>query len=346
MPALEMAQDTGQLISWLKKEGEEVFQGEPLMEIETDKVTVEIEAPASGRLANVTAAPGDEVPVGEVIALILAPGEEAPITEKRPEVSQRATQPTPDAKKVWPQAQPTGGFNASPLAMRVAAEHGIDLASVKPTGGRIEKADVLAYVQGLELKDGRPRLSPASPKARRLAKENNLDIRSLTGSGPEGAVLVSDVMAALAEPKPIVEALPLTNVWRVMTERVTQSWTSAPHFYLLREVDASRFVAWREHAQRLTDFKITYTDLLVRVVAAALNAHPRLNGSWQEGEIILNKEINIGLAVAIEEGLIVPVVHQADELSLNQIAQRRGDLVERAQSGKLKPEDLRNGARK
>jgi pyruvate dehydrogenase E2 component (dihydrolipoamide acetyltransferase) len=345
MPALEMAQDTGKLIQWLKREGEEVSKGEPLMEIETDKVTVEIEAPANGKLANVTARPGDEVPVGEVIAMIIGPGEEAP----QPSGTLRGTQLAPariepGSTKSGDQETSPAELNASPLALRVAAQHGVDLRSVKPDGGRIEKSDVLAYVQrAASPGNGGPRLSPASPKARRLALENDLQVEDIQGSGPGGAVLAADVSAVLAAAVPEVEILPVSNVWKVMVERVTQSWTSAPHFYLMREVDASRLVAWREYAQRQTDQKITYTDLLVRVAAAGLRRHPRANASWHADQVILNSEIHIGLAVAVEEGLIVPVIHRADQLSLDQIAQQRKDLVTRAQSGKLKPEDLRNG---
>lgn len=345
MPALEMAQDTGKLIQWLKQEGETVSKGEPLMEIETDKVTVEIEAPSSGRLANVTARPGDEVPVGEVIALILEPGEEA----SQPSPTMQSAQPAhtnfePGPAKPGDQKPTSAGLNASPLAMRVAAQHGVDLRSVKPDSGRIEKADVLAYVQkGASLGNGGPRLSPASPKARRLAFDNNLQVEDIQGSGPGGAVLAADVSAVLSTVVPEVETLSVSNVWKVMVKRVTQSWTSAPHFYLQREVDASRLVTWREHAQRQTDQKITYTDLLVRVAAAGLKSHPRVNASWRADQITLNSEIHIGLAVAVEEGLIVPVIHQADQLSLDQIAQQRQDLVTRAESGKLNPDDLRNG---
>jgi pyruvate dehydrogenase E2 component (dihydrolipoamide acetyltransferase) len=128
-----------------------------------------------------------------------------------------------------------------------------------------------------------------------------------------------------------------------MAERITQSWTSAPHFYLLREVNASRLIAWRSLSKEHTAKRITYTDLLVKVVAAALRQHPQANAAWNQGKIILNDEINIGLAVAVEAGLIVPVIHQADQLSLSQIADRRDQLVALAQDGRLGLEDLQGG---
>ena len=128
-----------------------------------------------------------------------------------------------------------------------------------------------------------------------------------------------------------------------MAERMTTSWTTAPHFYLVREVDVSRLVAWRERASRQTGVRVTYTDLLVKLVAAALVHHPRVNVAWRDGAIVPNAETSIGLAVAIDDGLVVPVVHRADALGLAQIAARREDLVGRAQAGKLRPADIQGG---
>jgi pyruvate dehydrogenase E2 component (dihydrolipoamide acetyltransferase) len=128
-----------------------------------------------------------------------------------------------------------------------------------------------------------------------------------------------------------------------MAQRLQQSWTTVPHFYLEREVNASQFVHWRERLQSRTNTKITYTDLMVKVVAAALRKHPRLNAGWIKDEIVLNDDINIGLAVAIEDGLLVPVVQHADRLGMSEIAARRAEVVERAQAGKLTPDDLSGG---
>ena len=128
-----------------------------------------------------------------------------------------------------------------------------------------------------------------------------------------------------------------------MAERVTQSWTSTPHFYLLREVNASRLMAWREQLQMQIEPQPTYTDLLVKLVAAALSRHEQVNASWNDGKIVLHREINVGLAVAVKDGLVVPVIHQANEQSLSQIAERRQNMVSRAQAGKLSAEDLANG---
>jgi pyruvate dehydrogenase E2 component (dihydrolipoamide acetyltransferase) len=313
MPALELAQETGKVLRWLKSPGDTVVKGEPIVEIETDKVTVEIEAPASGVLREVSAGEGDVVAVGKTIALIFASGEA-----------------TTDAT-----------VKASPLARKVAEEHGVDLARVKTASGRIEKADVLAHVERHKTSaaDGvATRLLAASPKARRLAAERGVDLSAVRGSGPSGAVVVADVPAEARATGPSVG-----NVWRIMAERMTTSWTTAPHFYLVREVDVSRLKAWRERASAQTGARITYTDVLVRLVAAALTRHPRVNVAWKDGAIFQHGGIDIGLAVAIDDGLVVPVLRGADALTLADIAARREDLVGRAQAGKLRPADIQGG---
>ena len=366
LPALGMAQETGIIVRWLKNEGEEVAKGEPLAEIETDKATVEIEAPATGVLANVTGAVGIEIPVGQVIAAILAPGEssqEAGVGRVGPVRGKTSTDGhvTPNVEESFP------GPAVSPLAARIAAEHNLDLSSIKSAGRRIQRADVLAHIQDqqapVSTTTSKARLTPASPKARRLAAEQGKDLAAIQGTGPAGAVLVADVLAAKVQAvlAPVAETVKasageqresaVSNTWRIMAERMTSSWTSAPHFYLVREVNASRLISWREQIQKRSTEKVTYTDLFVKIVAAALREHPRLNSSWHEGKIMLNEEIHVGLAVAlqfvaprfIEGGLVVPVIHRADELSVQDIARLRKDLVARAQAGKLRPQDIQGG---
>lgn len=350
MPALGMAQETGILLQWLKAEGDEVAQGEPLIEIETDKATVEVEAPTSGILANVTAGPGDEVPVGQVIALILVPGEETPAVV------------TPDAVVVA--ATPAAGGESkvlsSPLAARIAGDYDVDLAQVPTTGSRIHKEDVLAYI---ESRDDGYHLSPASPKARQLAGQHNLDVSVISGRGPNGAVLTDDVLAAIKaqavaeaaipapQPAPAppstlpsaTQILPVSRIWRVGAQRLTQSWTTTPHFYLTKEVNASQLISWRAEVKQRVAENVTFTDLLVKLVATALRRHPRLNVRWQEGNIVLNDDINLGLAVAVDDGLLVPVIPQADRLGLSEIAVRRKALVSGAQAGKLSPSEMSGG---
>jgi pyruvate dehydrogenase E2 component (dihydrolipoamide acetyltransferase) len=276
MPMLGMAQETGKVLRWLKQDGDAVRKGEPLLEVETDKVTVEIEAPADGTLAGVRVPEGTDVPVGEVIALVLAEGEAAPPVE----------------------TEPRGVREVEALA---AAPVTMPPASVRKRG----------------------RL--ASPKARRLARERGIDLDSLSGSGPNGAIVAADVENGKPPPAPV------SNVWRVMAERVQRAWQDVPHFYLHRDVDASRLLSWKQVAPEGT----SVTDLLVRVCAVALKRHPRVNAG--DG-------VNIGIAVATEEALIVPVVHGADRLTLPQISERRRAVAEAARTGRLRPEDVQGGS--
>lgn len=332
MPALGMAQETGTLLRWLKSAGDSVTKGEPLMEIETDKAAVEIEAPASGILTSVTAQVGDVIPVGQRIALILAPGESD---------GQSSPPSKPDPGSSVTSAATSLPVTATPVAARLAAEHHLDITRVKPSGGQIRKEDVLAYLNSQNKSTPTPRVL-ASPKARRLAQEQGLDLKSLAGTGPQGAVLSADVVAAQAS-KPALEHPLVSRTWRVMVDRLTQAWATVPHFYLMRDVNASRLVAWRETMQNQSPEKITYTDLLVRLVAAALKKYPRLNAYWQGETIVLNPQINVGIAVAVEDGLLVPVIQRADELTLTQLAARRTEIISRAKSGKLTLDDLSGG---
>ncbi|HEU4450387.1 MAG TPA: dihydrolipoamide acetyltransferase family protein [Gaiellaceae bacterium] len=307
MPALGMAQETGRVLRWLKAEGDAVAKGEPLMEVETDKVTVEIEAPAEGLLAAVRAEAGTDVPVGQAVALILAPGEVAP---ENGGAARSAEAPS-----------------APPAAVAAA---------------------------GRPLRAGRAaRRRLASPKARRLAAEQGIDLDALgDGSGPHGAVLAADVAAArpaaAARPPAAAQAgaaaeLPVSRIWEVMAERTTRSWTTAPHFYLVRDVDAGRLQSWRRAARARLGLDVSVTDLLVRATAAALRGHPRANAAWVDGAVRRNDEINVGIAVAVEDGLVVPVVHGADRIGVAGIAARREEIVARAREGSLRPDDVERG---
>ncbi|HEY0755153.1 MAG TPA: dihydrolipoamide acetyltransferase family protein [Ktedonobacteraceae bacterium] len=386
LPALGMSQDTGKIVHWLKAEGEQVAQGEPLVEIETDKATVELEAPASGLLTHISAAAGDDVPVGQVIAIVLTAAEAAETAGQRkqsvvppaeptplPDASQngqkRGGQPRPLSTSAGAELNGSGtsvasarpsAVAASLLASRIAAEHRIDLSQVKATGQRVQKADVLAYLRHQPaVEEGQ--LLPASPKARRLAREQGQDLAIIAGSGPGGAVLSADILAAVEAEKAVpparIQAIPaptpatgeasnlaVSNIWRIMAERTTQSWQEVPHFYLAREVHVSRMIAWREHLKSERGAQeVTYTDLLVKIVALALRRHPRVNAIWDAGKIALLTGIHVGLAVAVEEGLVVPVIHDADKLGLREIARERKELVDRARGGKLRPQDISGG---
>ena len=301
MPALEMAQETGKLLSWFKKEGEAVAKGERLLEIETDKIVVELEAPADGVLAGVRSQEGAVVPVGQTIAWIVAPGEQVPAE------SETAAAPTARAVSS-PSAQPVG--------------HALPSAAPSEGGPRI------------------------SPKARRLAEQKGVDIHKIRGTGPGGSISSEDVLAAAEAPAaaapapaPAPAAEPLSAIARLMAERTTQSWTQAPHFFLVREVDASALMA----ARVKLGSTYTVTDFLISLTARALSKHPKMNASWSSGAIHLNPSINISLAVAVKDGVVGAVIHNTDRAELADIAAQRKDLAERARSGHLRPQDISGG---
>jgi pyruvate dehydrogenase E2 component (dihydrolipoamide acetyltransferase) len=303
MPALGMSQETGKLLRWLKNEGEAVTKGEPLMEIETDKVTVEIEAPADGILAGISAGEGEDIPVGRAVAFVLAEGEDLPRT-------------------VVP-------VTAAPAP--IAAE-----STSAPTNGSAT----------MDLAPARRVL--ASPKARRIARERGIQIEDLQGTGPRGAIQAADVLAH--EPRPVVDARAappqpiVSSAWRTMAERMQQSWRDVPHFFLERDLDATRLNSWRETIRRRPGYeKVTHTDLLIVICAAALSEHPRVNATWQDGTVVHQGAINVGIAVSTDDALIVPVVHGADRLELIAVAKERGDLVARARERKLRPADITGG---
>lgn len=310
MPALEMAQETGTLVSWMKQEGEQVRKGEMLLEVETDKAVVEIEAAGDGLLAGITAKVGDVIPVGQTIAWLLQPGESIPAAPDAPAVTGRRTDVAPVEA---PAAAGVGGPRVS-------------------GGGRV------------------------SPKARRLAKEHGVDLALVTGSGPGGEVLADDILAAAGSDRLAsgragdagvasdvgVEAP--NAIGRLMAERTTQSWTSVPHFFLTRDVDATALSAAREAllpaVEQSHGVRITHTDLLVAAVGRTLRTHPRLNASWEPTGIRSHPHVHVAVAMAVDGGVVTAVVRDADTASPADIAVRRRDLTERARAGRLQPGDI------
>jgi len=300
MPALEMAQETGKLVAWRKAEGDGVAKGEPLLEIETDKAVLEVESPADGVLAGINAQAGDVVPVGKIIAWIVRPGEAPP-------------------------------------------------SEVALSGSQIQKASAPASNSGAAFIPAAGTAgTQISPKARRLAKEHGVDISSLRGSGLGGEILATDVLAAAesrsSSPSPAPDIETLSSIGRLMAERTTQSWTTVPHFFVVREVDAGALVEARERLGSATEqargIKLTHTDFLVALLARVLVKHPRLNASWNGAGIRLNKEINMGVAIGVDDGVVATVIHNADKLDLGEIGVQRRDLTERARVGRLRPSDI------
>jgi pyruvate dehydrogenase E2 component (dihydrolipoamide acetyltransferase) len=319
MPALEMAQETGKLVSWKKKEGDPVAKGEMLLEVETDKAVVEIEAAGDGVLSGVTAKEGDVVPVGQTIAWLLKPGEALPTG--------------------GPQVQTGRKMDSAPAAAAAAAPP----AAAEP-----------ASVAGARI----------SPKARRLAREHGVDITRLRGSGPGGEILADDILKAAsgvapstppaqqappaARPAPPAGGGPqpgaVTSIGRIMAERTTQSWTTVPHFFVARDVDATALNATRERLipaiEKSHGVKVTHTDLIVAAVSRALRQHPRMNGSWANGSITIHDDVNVALAMAVEDAVVTAVIKNSDRIGLGDIAKRRKELSERARANKLQPADI------
>jgi len=299
MPALEMAQETGKLIAWRKQEGDRVTKGEPLLEIETDKAVVEVEAPADGILAGIKASAGDDIPVGQTIAWIVAPGELPPVEAESTAPAARAGSHTAEPAKEQPQVA------AAP--------------SAPITTARI------------------------SPKARRLAKELGVDIATVRGSGADGEILASDIQSAAAPAAEGNLEVP-TSLGRIMAERTTQSWTTVPHFFVTRDVDAGPLNEYRERniaeIERTHNVRISHTDILVALTARVLPKHPRLNSSWTAEGIRLHDHVNLGIAIAVNDGVVAAVIPNAHTATLVDIATQRRDVAERARAGKLRPADI------
>jgi len=330
--------EEGTIVRWLKAEGEEIEKGEPLFEVQTDKVTMEVEAPASGTLAKILVSDGETVPVVQVIACILEPGEEAPEEWPIPEPVKEALIPRPavmPAKVV-----------ATLAAKRMARERGVDLTQIEGTGERdvITSEDIQRFLEKPPpaVIAAPPRIK-ASPRARRLAQETGISLSEIEGSGPGGRIMEQDILDFLATQKLVTPS----PIQRITAERMSESFTTAPHFYLTLEAQATRLVEWRERLipaiEEDAGVRLTFTDMLILLVAKALQDHPLANASWEDGRIRLVKEINLGMAIVVEEGLIVPVIKDADQKGLADIAGERFGLADKAAKGKLSLEELEGG---
>src|SRR5262245_37186842 len=321
MPALEMAQETGKLVSWKKKAGEQVKKGEMLLEVETDKAVVEIEAAGDGILGGVTAKEGDVVPVGQTIAWLLKPGEEPPTNVAAAQTGRKMdSAPAASAAAAAPAApEPVSAVGAkiSPKARRLAREHGVDIATLRGSGpgGEILAEDIMKAAAG-----GSASAVPAAPPA---ATARPTSAPTAPSSGPPEAV---------------------SSIGRIMAERTTQSWTSVPHFFVTREVDASALNTTRERLipviEQSHGVKVTHTDLIVAAVARALHLHPRMNGSWANDKIALNSHVNVALAMAVENAVVTAVIKDTDRIGLGDIAKQRKELAERARANRLQPADI------
>ncbi|MBU0607539.1 MAG: 2-oxo acid dehydrogenase subunit E2 [Armatimonadetes bacterium] len=346
VPPLGQTVDAVTLVSWYKQEGEAVAQGEMLFAIETDKATLDIEAPASGVLCRVTARPGDEVHVLSAIALIAAPGkvlEEGAIPSGH--------QPSTQGHSSGPAAGPGEGdvqargrrdrIFVSPRARRLAEERGISLADLQPSGpeGAIVERDVRAYL------DARVE-ARISPVARRVAQDAGLDWRSLSGSGPGGRIMRQDVAGALhigeSADEELLETIPLRGVRAVIAERMAHSAATTARVTLNTEADATALVELRRQLAE-DGGEVSYNALLLHILGRALRDHPRLNASLQGDTIQVWRRVHIGLAVDSDRGLLVPVVRDVDRKGLAQLEAEIRSLAGRARAGQCPPEELGGG---
>jgi pyruvate dehydrogenase E2 component (dihydrolipoamide acetyltransferase) len=337
MPALGVAQQTGTLLKWLKAEGQSVSKGEPLMEIETDKATVEIEAPASGVLSQVSAKAGDEIPVGQRIALILAPGESASTAES-------------------PHPRIESGAGSSPLPKGEGKKERLPTASTRAQlsfppgeGGALSGVQAEPAKVKLSHKSINGRVL-ASPAARRIAREKGIALSMIAGSGPEGSVLAADVLREAAngaathtERQSGESVTPLTPMRRIVGQRMTLSKQTAPHFYVSMEIDMDAVVKSRQEWRSGDDRTPSINDFILLACARALKDFPLLNASHSDQGLILHSDIHVGMAVALDEGLVVPVIRNADRLTLEELAEQSRRLIEKAQKKRLTPRDYEGG---
>jgi pyruvate dehydrogenase E2 component (dihydrolipoamide acetyltransferase) len=332
MPKMGDAMEEGTLVEWLKKEGDTVQAGETIGSIQTDKATLELEAPGSGVLTGLLIQAGETVPVGKPIAVILGKGEklpegwggkkgaareEKPTTEEN-EGKQKATkevpEPAPEEEKapsgVMPSiiesiSQAPKRIKASPLAKRIAKEHGIDLSALKGSGpgGRIVERDVLKAVEA------------------KVAFAKEAKVPTVAGTGAQKKV-------------------PLSRVRQIIAQRTTKAKQQIPHFYVTVKVDIGKILQLREMFEADESGKVSINDFVVKACACALRDMPLLNSSYAGDEVVLFEDINIGIAVAIEDGLLVPVIKNADKLTLRQLSTAAKQLAGKAREGKLVPDEV------
>jgi pyruvate dehydrogenase E2 component (dihydrolipoamide acetyltransferase) len=368
MPQLGVTMTEATLLRWLKAPGDHVEPGEALAEIETDKLNAEVTAAAAGVIRTIVAGEGTVVPVAGLLAVIGRPDEpESAITALVGGRAQHAARKAAAAEEPLPPAGEASTVRATPLAKRLATDRRVDLAAVRGSGpgGRITEADVRASaapggVAGAALaRAGGEAFVRASPLARRLAREHGIALGAIAGSGPDGRVLERDVLTATAgETNAVQAAVPprlqtikVAGMRRRIAERMLDSVHSMAQLTLLMEVDATALVELRGHllpAARVYGHRPpTYTDMLVHLVSRVLPAHPLLNssllGDGDAQEIACWADVNIGVAVALEQGLVVPVVRNADHKALDAISAELAAVVERARSHTLTTDDLQGG---
>jgi pyruvate dehydrogenase E2 component (dihydrolipoamide acetyltransferase) len=348
MPKLGMAMSEGTVVKWLKDDGAEVRAGEPIVVIMSKKITYEVESPASGVLRPV-AKPKEVRGIGQVIGFVTAPGEAIPegeIEVSAPAEAAAAAMPTAAPPAAAAPAADTAKAGAellvpsSPAARRLAKELGVDISRVSPSGSRITEEDVRRFYEA------QTRVV-ASPLARRMAEEEGLDLAAIQGTGPGGRITEEDVLGLLEGRGAAAPALPARTAFagmrQAIAEQMVHSLQSMAQVSMNTTADVTELKATREALGARWGRKPSYTDLLVKAVVVALQEHPMLGARLEGDEIVLPTEYNIGVAVALEGGLIVPVVRNAARLTLLQIGDKVKDLAERARQNALEVEEVTGG---
>ena len=347
LPQWGMNMEDGTLTRWLVNEGDEIAEGQPLVEVETAKINSELESPASGVVYHIMAAEGSLVKVGELVAVIGEPGENPP----RPEPGAPSSSPGSARRRQRRRdARPAGGGarQVTPVARRLARDNGIDLNAVNGTGprGRITEQDVR---EAIEARQSRPRVQVV-PRARMLARQADIDLADVAGSGPNGRITVADVERTIAERDSAAaradaegEVVPLTGLRKIIADRMTMSVSTMAQVTLSTEADVTELLRlresmvreWRPHRIRPLDL-----DFIIAAVAGALKTHPRLNAHLVDGNVILLKDVSIGVAVAVPDGLVVPVLRGADSLDLLGIAGQIRTLADKTRKNALSVDDM------
>ena len=372
MPSLGHTMEKGKIIEWLKQEGEAVSKGEPLVVIETDKVITEVESPADGVVLKIAVAAEEERPIGTPLVLLGSAGEELsesdlqqllgddPATAPVSPPAVPAPAPVPPPVAPSRAAAPGERVKISPIARKLCDELGIDPATLTGSGpgGRITREDVEKAAQAAPVPAAeRVKISPV---ARKLCEEKGIDPASVTGTGPGGRITRDDVLnaaeAAKAAPAPSAAPLaaagstiPLQGMRGRVAERMFQSWNSIPRVTEVMLVDMNATVSFRQAMlaqwEQQYGVRISLNDLITKAVAVTLRRHPRLNATLVDREVRLHENVNVGVAVNLDEGLIVPVVADADRKDLGQIARESRELAEKARAVpmRLSPDEVSNG---
>lgn len=353
MPLLGQTMEEGTIIKWFKNEGDPVTAGEPLLEVMTDKVNMEVEAPESGVLRKILAQPGDVIPVKDPICIIGKADEpiddllaEAPAAE----MPERAA-PAPAAKELEAEKAPAekGQVFASPAARRAAREHGIEIAALagkgSGPGGRIVEKDVLDYAGGMP---------KATPLAGKVAADKGIELVEVPGTGVAGKITLEDVEHAAAKPAqapaptiPLGATIPFTGIRKMVAQNVAASYSSAVHVTLVSEVDMTECVKLREQMvgeiEKTHGVRISYTDIIAKCAARAIVDKSIVNSSLADDKIVIHDQVNIGIATAIEGGLVVPVVKNVLGKSLVEVSREIKELAGRVRSGSATGDDVKGG---